>query len=231
MFLSFDSILSSSSVTNTNPYEKHSSRDPFSRGDTAPLSKLTNGQGRSSNSGKKRWVLWKSRLPFSSSPDDLPSTSSSIQGSTDSKAAFPGNQSRPHSSGVDNRSGANNVRLQADKPVARPRYQSLSFKFSLEWIDRETSTAGQDRRLYPPKLPPPTQMALQSGPTAMQGNKPCKPEGIAVGPSKYAGRALAEWALLIIECQIFFERRNAEGVPTYQMVETPMLGVDPFRKV
>lgn len=110
-------------------------------------------------------------------------------------------------------------------------YRSLSFKFSLEWIDRDNNLSGAERRLYPPKLPLLAHMALESRPTKPRGNNPLKPEGAAAGPSKYAGRALAEWALLMVECKNFFERRKAEGVPTYRLVETPTLGVEPFRKL
>lgn len=49
-------------------------------------------------------------------------------------------------------------------------------------------------------------------------------------PSKYAGRALAEWAHIVSECDSFFARRRDEGVPTDRMVETPTLGVESFRK-
>ncbi|KAI9367425.1 hypothetical protein BJX61DRAFT_305524 [Aspergillus egyptiacus] len=48
--------------------------------------------------------------------------------------------------------------------------------------------------------------------------------------SKYAGRALAEWAQIVSECDSFFSRRRDEGVPNDRMVETPTLGVDGFRK-
>lgn len=48
--------------------------------------------------------------------------------------------------------------------------------------------------------------------------------------SKYAGRALAEWAFVVSECDSFFSRRREEGVPTYGQVETPTLGVESFRK-
>ncbi|KAF9889951.1 hypothetical protein FE257_006825 [Aspergillus nanangensis] len=48
--------------------------------------------------------------------------------------------------------------------------------------------------------------------------------------SKYAGRALAEWAQIVSECDSFFARRRDEGVPCDRMVETPTLGVDSFRK-
>ncbi|KAJ5235196.1 uncharacterized protein N7469_004364 [Penicillium citrinum] len=49
-------------------------------------------------------------------------------------------------------------------------------------------------------------------------------------PSKYVGRALAEWAHIVSECDSFFARRRDEGVPSDRMVETPTLGVDSFRK-
>lgn len=49
-------------------------------------------------------------------------------------------------------------------------------------------------------------------------------------PSKYAGRALAEWAHIVSECDSFFARRRDEGVPTDRAVETPTLGVESFRK-
>lgn len=48
--------------------------------------------------------------------------------------------------------------------------------------------------------------------------------------SKYAGRALAEWAQIVAECDSFFSRRRDEGVPNDRMVETPTLGVEGFRK-
>ncbi|WEW55112.1 hypothetical protein PRK78_000540 [Emydomyces testavorans] len=48
--------------------------------------------------------------------------------------------------------------------------------------------------------------------------------------SKYAGRALAEWGMVVSECDCFFQRRRDEGVPRDGLVETPMLGVESFRK-
>ncbi|OJK05224.1 hypothetical protein ASPACDRAFT_21244 [Aspergillus aculeatus ATCC 16872] len=48
--------------------------------------------------------------------------------------------------------------------------------------------------------------------------------------SKYAGRALAEWAQIVSECDNFFARRRDEGVPCDRLVETPTLGVESFRK-
>ena len=56
-----------------------------------------------------------------------------------------------------------------------------------------------------------------------------KPVAEELRMAKYSGRALAEWALIVIECQNFFERRKEEGVPNNKLVETPTLGVESFR--
>lgn len=47
---------------------------------------------------------------------------------------------------------------------------------------------------------------------------------------KYAGRALAEWDLVLAEFKEFCERRRAEGVPNQSQIETPTLGVETFRR-
>lgn len=48
--------------------------------------------------------------------------------------------------------------------------------------------------------------------------------------NKYVGRALAEWSLVVGECDVFFARRRDEGVPNDRLVETPTLGVENFKK-
>ena len=70
----------------------------------------------------------------------------------------------------------------------------------------------------PPKEPP----GLYHVPKAAANDK--------VVASKYVGRSLSEWALIVIECDSFFARRRDEGVPCDRMVETPTLGVESFRK-
>lgn len=52
----------------------------------------------------------------------------------------------------------------------------------------------------------------------------------SVARAKYAGRALAEWALIVCECNNFVERRRAEGVPGLKWVEIPTLGIEGFRR-
>ena len=109
-------------------------------------------------------------------------------------------------------------------------YRSLSFKFSLEWVEKNSDSSAKERRLSPPKLPPLAEAYAEARATEIDLNQPWKPEGSAVDTSKYAGRALAEWSLLVTECKNFFERRKAEGVPSFQLVEIPSLSVEPFRK-
>lgn len=48
--------------------------------------------------------------------------------------------------------------------------------------------------------------------------------------AKYAGRALAEWAIIVGECNGFVERRRNEGVPGLKWVEVPTLGVEGFKR-
>jgi hypothetical protein len=62
--------------------------------------------------------------------------------------------------------------------------------------------------------------------TEVEARKPSPQE---LGNARYAGRALAEWAQIVGECQGFFERRKDEGVPFNRLVETPTLGVESFR--
>lgn len=96
-----------------------------------------------------------------------------------------------------------------------------------------------ERRLIPPRLPAPAQNLLG---TKIPGlNKevlPCDPAAGVAGVAKteklkrakYSGRALAEWMLVVCECNNFVERRRAEGVPNLKCVEVPTLGVEGFRK-
>ena len=231
-FLSFEGILSSVATAKVNPYERHSIRGPLASADSSQ-------PPRSSGAGRKRWSLFNSIIPSSNSGNDRPPVATNKERSWPTSPTTNGPNSPPqsHGSPVGTRGpwpqgvqGSN--RSPTDRsPSSNPSHQTLSFKFSLEWSDRDAHPVGKERRLTPPKLPLPAQLALQSRHVEVRDNSPLEPDGATAGPAKYAGRALAEWAVLISECQNFFERRRAEGVPTYQMVETPMLGVDPFRKM
>jgi len=53
-----------------------------------------------------------------------------------------------------------------------------------------------------------------------------RPTGIYASGAVYTGRALAEWAIVVGECNNFVERRRDEGVLGMAEVEVPMLTVE-----
>ena len=95
---------------------------------------------------------------------------------------------------------------------------------------------GHERRICSPRLPAPAQAWL--GARVPGTSREVAPRNPAEGGrsaesvvrAKYAGRALAEWTLIIAECNNFVERRRNEGVPGLKWVEVPTLGVEGFRK-
>lgn len=227
MFLSFDSILSAqSSSSQSTSYERHSSLQSVSQA-TSQLARTSEDMNRSTNGGKRRWGLFKNIMNFTSATADRPRTHLPPPNSWTGKEP-PGDEF-----GDVAKSDPNSKKgfLAGSKPseLSSP-YRCHSFKFSLEWIDKEKNYAGNVTQLQPPKLPVAAQKILP----VLRGDEhkyePCRPMGAAAGPSKYAGRALAEWSDIITEYQNFFERRRNEGVPTSSKVETPTLGVESFRK-
>jgi len=140
----------------------------------------------------------------------------------------------------------------SETPPSTSAHRAYSFKFSLEYAQhferpanaqngndgktRQSSYGGNDRRISPPRLPAAAQAWLGAkvpGISKEVGPKdPTEGGGgaDALAKAKYAGRALAEWAIIVGECNNFVERRRAEGVPTLRWVEVPTLGVEGFRK-
>lgn len=118
--------------------------------------------------------------------------------------------------------------------TAPTHFRSLSFKFSLEF--QPNNKLHPPLRLFPPRLPLAAQVFLQTSSKKFNSNgavistRPARPTGQSVIRSRYAGRALAEWTMVIGECQSFFERRRKEGVPNEKLVETPTLGVEVFKR-
>ncbi|GAM91437.1 hypothetical protein ANO11243_094870 [Dothideomycetidae sp. 11243] len=125
---------------------------------------------------------------------------------------------------------------RAPPPV--PPFRNYCFKFSLEFTPRprgrnyqiptSASLTPPPPRLIHPRLPLAAQKYLQELNLDPLVDQPEKP-GSSV-KLQYVGRALAEWNLIVSECQGFFDRRRAEGVPSDREVETPTLGVELFRR-
>ena len=231
VYLSFDGLLAASSAAQPTAYERHHSLESL-----FPVQAPQNEQSapRSSSPGKKRWGLLRSMIPFANGSVDrskivipTPEQSAADGVKNSSEQASPGKVS-PEGNAKVPPAGPQSQR-QTAAAISKPKYQIHSFKFSLEWLDRLASTPGE-RRLYPPRLPLPSQTPLDSRRHDAHEDSLPVPHGGAIALSKYAGRALAEWAVVIAECQSFFERRKQEGVPTSRLVETPTLGVESFRK-
>ncbi|KAK4105314.1 DUF1765-domain-containing protein [Parathielavia hyrcaniae] len=56
--------------------------------------------------------------------------------------------------------------------------------------------------------------------------RPERPTGVYATGAVYAGRALAEWGIVVGECNSFIDRRRDEGVLGLSEVEVPILGVE-----
>ena len=228
MFLSFEGILSSSTKNNINPYEKNSERELLS---WKPCC-LDGSSERSripAPYSKRRWRLLRSILPFNTTTEGNMGMSHGLSSDDKPENIKSGDSPLPGTTFDTEEPPANESQWLADSSLTAHR--ALSFKFSLEWISDPSPTVCRNRDLQPPGLPLPAQMSRQQQLNVFPNFAPLKPEGAAVGYCKYAGRALAEWEGLIAEFQAFFARRRNEGVPSYHLVETPLLSVEPFRKV
>lgn len=218
MFTSFDKVISQMSSTQS----------------TTPHTSIPNGSVNSDsarNPAKKRWSFMKNIIPFSTPGNTRPGEVTP-PGSADDSSSVAGSDIAGISDAI---SIGSSAALPADlsrPPLSIPPHQPFSFKFSLEWLDRP-NWPSKNRRLSPPKLPPPAQVLIQLRQEDRGQDKkevePREPSPESLGNLRYAGRALAEWAQIVGECQGFFERRMDEGVPANRLVETPTLGVESFR--
>lgn len=220
MFTTFDKVLSQMPLTQT----------------TTPSTSIPNatiGNDSTRNSTKKRWSFMRNLMPFSSPANTRPGEVTP-PGSADDSSNTAGSDIASMSDNMSIRSSANTTIADIAPPQpTTSSHQQFSFKFSLEWLEHP-NWPSKNRRLIPPKLPPPAQTLIQSRQDESDGDdgkevEPRKPSPAGMANARYAGRALAEWAQIVAECQGFFERRKDEGVPVNRLVETPTLGVESFR--
>lgn len=88
-------------------------------------------------------------------------------------------------------------------------------------------------------LSPPPQQQTHQPPSRMQSRRsgpepltqPLRPTGFYTKRAVYTGRALAEWSIVVAECNGFVDRRRDEGVLGLSDVEVPLLTVEGFRKI
>jgi hypothetical protein len=168
---------------------------------------------------KKRWSLFKGILPFTAPVNNRPGEVTPPK--LDSPVMMNNNAS------VDVLTVRGASAHSKLRPVTAP-HQAFSFKFSLEWLDRSPWPT-QNKVLRPPVLPAATQVLVQMRFKRPDAVKPRKPSAHELSFAKYAGRALAEWEIIVKEYDGFQNRRREEGVPATRLVETPTLGVESFR--
>ncbi|KAF9876513.1 hypothetical protein CkaCkLH20_05921 [Colletotrichum karsti] len=96
----------------------------------------------------------------------------------------------------------------------------------------------EEQQPHQPLSPPPQQTTHQP-PSRMQSRRsgpepltqPLRPAGMYTKRAIYTGRALAEWSIVVAECNGFIDRRRDEGVLGLSDVEVPLLTVEGFRKI
>ncbi|TDZ53505.1 UPF0592 membrane protein [Colletotrichum trifolii] len=136
-----------------------------------------------------------------------------------------------------------------------PKAELMTFDFenaeksSASSMSSTSSTASSpvetkaDEEEQQPLSPPPQQQQQQqqhipqrpkavsrrSGPESL--TQPIRPTGMYTKRAVYTGRALAEWSIVVAECNGFVDRRRDEGVLGLSEVEVPLLTVEGFRKI
>ncbi|KAL8658329.1 MAG: hypothetical protein Q9226_001073 [Calogaya cf. arnoldii] len=213
MFLTFDSILSLPSSTQSTAYERHSSLNSSTGSEESSASR------KPASMGRRHWSMLKNIMSFNTSTVDSPPSS---VGETTAKLKGSNTPSRSRMSGPSS--------FKHSERQETPLFRAHSFKFSLEWIGEEASPFGKERQLDRPQLPGPPSKWLERPDVEVTDLSLYQPQGACTNVGKYAGRALAEWDLVLAEFQEFSERRRAEGVPNHSQTETPTLGVETFRR-
>jgi hypothetical protein len=185
---------------------------------------------------KKRWSIMGKMIPstFSASAEGSPIPS---RGSSPTKTL---EDARRETALARSRPGLPSHNSSSGSEAPQASYRILSFKFSLEWsqhFERNETNSKFTKlgwRLIPPRLPAPAQSWIGARMPGISreviGKDPAEQGAECVQRSKYAGRALAEWALIVGEYNGFVNRRQSEGVPTLKLIEVPLLSVEGFRK-
>ncbi len=243
LFLGFDGLMASS-VAREATFKRQASL--LARFDAAEAEgpKLTSDG--SNPPSKKRWTFMGKMLPASLSATTDPDT----RGKGTSSPTRTLEDARRETALARTRPPMHSKKLSSDSetPPTTSAYRAFSFKFSLEWsqhfekpmagggVNRNGAglNIGPERRVVSPKLPSTAQNNIDNFPNVNKEVLPKDPSspvgGSEIARATYAGRALAEWAIIAQECNNFVERRLKEGVPSPKWVEVPTLGVEGFRK-
>lgn len=223
IFLGFDGIPPATGTTTatSTPFKRHSTI-------TAPAPEPSLQDQAATKDARKRWsILGKpAPQPASSSAPVTPSSSPPKDLDEVRRETASSRTSRPQLQ----RSGSSATRTRSEPPAS---YKTYCFKFSLEWsqhFDRNVHRTNHAMRIVSPRLPNPAQACISARVPGTGIEVKPSPPGKDTEGLKYCGRALAEWSIIVGECNNFIERRRMEGVPGLKFVEVPLLGVDGFRK-
>lgn len=245
VFLGFDGVVQGSTGTRETAYKRPSSLANLVRADSTSTD--FNVPAEPSANSKKRWSLLGRIMPFNSADSFVYGHHTPTQAGHNPTSAL--DQVRQATATARLRPPLqipqnSSTSSLTDSTPSTPTHRPFSFKFSLEWTsltyqshahppgknnnNNSNSAPPNSRRLPPPRLPAPAHIFLVGKvPSILQEVGPKAP---LWSEAKYAGRALAEWALVVKECNNFVERRKAEGVPGLKEMEVPVLGVEGFRK-
>ncbi|PQE28180.1 family UPF0592 protein [Rutstroemia sp. NJR-2017a WRK4] len=251
LFLGFDGLVSHKAKAagmnkSSNANKRQSMIADLSKLDTKENDLPKPAAETATTPSKKRWTFMGKIIPsLSTSPESTSSSKSTTPTKTleEARKETALLRTRPTHS----KTGSSD----SETPPATANHRVYSFKFSLEWTQHfekaqqilqngtlappnPHQNPSPERRLIAPRLPAPAQAWL--GARLPNANKEVEPKDPATegrercARAKYAGRALAEWGMVVGECNNFVDRRRAEGVPTMKWVEVPTLGVEGFRK-
>lgn len=119
----------------------------------------------------------------------------------------------------------------SQRPAIFSSGRRIHYKFFLEQADR-TTHIGRPRPITAPRLPSLTQEHLQLVAEDDVEEEVIVYKAPPVLPTytKYASRALAEWTLVVDECDNFMERRKMEGQHDPRGIDIPTLSIDSLRR-
>lgn len=249
LFLGFDGLMSTNNPTKLPQKPSNTYKRQSLLGNLSQIENKENESPKSANEtpttpNKKRWTFMGRIIPsLSSSPESASSASNPAKNGTEKKVL---EETKKATSVARTRPALRSKNSSdSETPPNTASHRAYSFKFSLEWtqnfekahsiLQNGAAGKGPERRLTPPRLPAPAQAWLGAKVPGISKEVMAQDPNVEGGRdrfmrSTYAGRALAEWGLVVGECNNFVERRRMEGVPTLRWVEVPTLGVEGFRK-
>ena len=234
-FISFDGFVPPNPSSHLSAAKRFSENDAMMELESRPNSAHSMDENNSPPKGIRSIIrnMMTSRnrpkSPVRSPSDRVPSTADAINDAQHAALNRSPSQDRHRNTNATTLSMPDpNLASNSNNPVHR----NFSFKFSLDY--HPNVKAPGPIRLFPPRLPKPAQEFFFQGRCAKANGalhmQSIEPKGQSRERARYTGRALAEWMMVVGECQSFFERRKTEGILENRQVETPMLGVEVFKR-